>query len=94
MTTSERRRGSAAVKSRPSPGATPARSEPPGPGGVFPSARELLDPRGPFLIPLLLLLTARVGLWIANPYPSEDAFITFRYARNFASGQTGATSLS
>jgi len=45
-----------------------------------------LDPRGPFLVPALLLLATR--LWFMNsiPFAAEDAFITFRYSWNFANG--------
>lgn len=45
-----------------------------------------LDVRAPFLLPALLLLVTR--LWFASriPYAAEDAYITFRYARNFAHG--------
>ncbi len=46
----------------------------------------LLDPREPFLIPLLLLIAARTIAWLAIPVASEDAYITFRYARNAAAG--------
>lgn len=46
----------------------------------------VLDPRGPWLIPLLLLVAARAVAWAILPIASEDAYITFRYARNFASG--------
>ena len=53
---------------------------------LFPAFSDLLDPRQPFLIPGLLLLAARVLGWIAIPFASEDAYITFRYARNLAAG--------
>lgn len=48
--------------------------------------RAWLDPREPFLVPLLLLLVARIGLWVRQPFANEDAYITFRYARNLAAG--------
>ena len=50
------------------------------------AASPLGDPRGPFLLPLVLMLVARVVAWIQLPLASEDAYITFRYARHFASG--------
>ena len=40
----------------------------------------------PFLLPILLLLTARLVFAYYVPNPSEDAYITFRYARSFATG--------
>ncbi len=46
----------------------------------------LVDPRGPYLLPLLLALVARALAWAQLPLASEDAYITFRYARNLASG--------
>lgn len=45
-----------------------------------------LDPRQPFLVPLLLLVASRVIAWISIPAASEDAYITFRYARNLLAG--------
>ena len=54
--------------------------------GVLPGLRELRDPLGPFLLPLLLLALARIFAWLALPVASEDAYITFRYARHLASG--------
>ena len=54
--------------------------------GVLPGPRELAAPLGPYLLPLLLLLLARIITWIALPLASEDAYITFRYARDFAGG--------
>jgi len=53
---------------------------------VWPSARELLAPRGPWLVPLLVMLAARVLLWRQIPYAAEDAYITFRYAKHLAAG--------
>ena len=55
--------------------------------GLFPGLAELLNPRRPFLIPLALLLVARIMLLLITPTSAEDAFITFRYAANFASGK-------
>src|SRR5207249_4870692 len=54
---------------------------------IGPSWRAVLDPRGPFLIPLILVVVSRVFMLLTTPAPSEDAFITFRYARDLASGQ-------
>jgi hypothetical protein len=47
---------------------------------------RLLDPRAPFLLPLALLLLTRAYFWRLLPSASEDAYITFRYARNLARG--------
>jgi hypothetical protein len=38
------------------------------------------------LVPLLLLLGTRLAAWVILPFASEDAYITFRYARHLASG--------
>src|SRR5262249_30109825 len=43
-------------------------------------------PSQPFLVPLLVLLVTRGFLWLTVPYAAEDAYITFRYAKNFAIG--------
>ncbi len=69
--------------------ATPSRPAEPRPSlaRVFPTVLEWTNPRGPFLVPLLLLLTARILLMLNTPTSAEDAFITFRYARNLAAGQ-------
>lgn len=59
----------------------------PPPAGRTPSTiRTWLDPREPYLLPTLLLLFTRVyqGFAIANG--AEDAYITFRYAMNWAHG--------
>ncbi len=53
---------------------------------MFPSLAELGRIRGPYLLPLLALIASRVWMWAATPAPAEDAFITFRYARNLATG--------
>jgi hypothetical protein len=53
---------------------------------MFPEPREWLDPRQPFLVSLLLLLAARLVFWTTLPYAAEDAYITFRYAKNLAIG--------
>jgi hypothetical protein len=69
-----------------SPASRPAAAPAPRGAGLFPSLADLLDPRGPFLLPLVLLLASRLVMALGNPAPAEDAFITFRYARNLASG--------
>lgn len=56
------------------------------PGGLLPALSELLSPRGPFLLPLLLLVAARLVAFANLPIASEDAYITFRYARHLATG--------
>jgi hypothetical protein len=66
----------------------PRRAAPPSPpaAGVLPGLREILAPRGIWLVPLLLLLVSRLVTWRILPLASEDAYITFRFARNLASG--------
>ena len=55
-------------------------------GPLLPGLRELAEPRGPYLVPLLLLLATRCFAAHALPAASEDAYITFRYARHLATG--------
>ena len=53
---------------------------------LFPRWREFIDPRGSYLVPVLLLAVARgVYAW-RIPLAAEDAYITFRYARDFVAG--------
>ena len=59
---------------------------PAAPAGSFPTLRRVFDWRGPYLIPLVLLLGARAAMWVLIPVASEDAYISFRYARNLAVG--------
>jgi len=47
---------------------------------------ELLDPRAPYLIPVALILITRIALALYMPVAAEDAYITFRFARNLANG--------
>lgn len=54
--------------------------------GVLPGLRAVFEPLGPFLLPLLLLVLARILAWLTLPLASEDAYITFRFARNLAGG--------
>ncbi len=51
-----------------------------------PGWRGLLDPRAPYLLPLLLLVVTRLAAWRLVPVATEDAYITFRYARHLAHG--------
>ncbi len=51
-----------------------------------PSARAWYDPRAPFLIPFAAALFTRVDFARRLPYAAEDAYITFRYAENWAQG--------
>lgn len=76
---------SARAASRRAPKASPAAVEAT-PTRLLPALDELADPRGPFLIPLLLLLIARIVTWYLIPVSAEDAYITYRFARNFAVG--------
>lgn len=52
----------------------------------MPPASETLDPRGPYLIPLLILLATRLAAWLAIGGGAEDAYITYRYAHHLAAG--------
>ena len=63
------------------PPARPADAPP-----LFPSWRELADPAAPYLLPLLLLLAGHCVFWYFLPFASEDAYITFRFSRNLATG--------
>ncbi len=53
---------------------------------MWPVRGEWLRPHEPFLVPLLLLLGARLLFWTTLPFAAEDAYITFRYAKNLAVG--------
>ena len=66
--------------SRPKPARPAAPAAPAAPNLAW------LDVRAPFLLPALLLVVTR--LWFASqiPFAAEDAYITFRYAWNFAHG--------
>jgi hypothetical protein len=57
-----------------------------GPVGLLPGPRALFDWRAPYLVPLLLLVLTRVVAWRLLPFAAEDAYITFRYARDLAHG--------
>jgi uncharacterized membrane protein len=52
----------------------------------LPDARTLFDVRAPYLVPLLALVLTRIYMWIVIQQGSEDAYITFRYARQLATG--------
>lgn len=58
----------------------------PPPASLIPALRALIDPRAPWLIPLLLLIATRAVMWLMMPVAAEDAYITFRYARHLAAG--------
>ncbi|HEV2104973.1 MAG TPA: hypothetical protein VGU27_04525, partial [Candidatus Eisenbacteria bacterium] len=67
----------------------PAAAEPPAPAAaprVFPALGALRDPREPYLVPLLALLASRALFWRLLPHAAEDAYITFRCARNLVAG--------
>jgi len=72
------------------PDARPVTRDPAPPNRTAAPAPRLLarlfDPRAPFLLPLLALLATR--LWLARQLPTAhaDAYITFRYAANWAAG--------
>lgn len=48
--------------------------------------RAALDPRAPYLVPVLAMPVCRLALAFAIPRAGEDAYITFRYAWNWAHG--------
>jgi hypothetical protein len=52
----------------------------------FPPLARLVEPRGPYFAPLVALLATRALAAFTIPLASEDAYITFRYARSLASG--------
>jgi arabinofuranosyltransferase len=76
----------AARPRRPLPSVPSGAAKAQGPASAWPDARDLVDPRGPFLAPLFLLIAGRVCMWIYTPVAAEDAYITFRYARNLVAG--------
>src|SRR2546426_4453074 len=49
-------------------------------------ARALLDPREPYLVPLLLVFATRGFFWRLLPFAGEDAYITYRFSRNLVLG--------
>jgi arabinofuranosyltransferase len=66
------------------PTATPARAKDASSG---PSLRALfLKPREPLLVPFVLAIAVRVFYSVTIPFASEDAYITFRFAENWAHG--------
>jgi hypothetical protein len=69
--------GDAAAPARPR-----ARDESAGP----PLRALLAQPGQPFLVPLVLALLVRVSFIVQIPFASEDAYITFRFAENWAHG--------
>ena len=72
--------------SRAAPAVTAA-TETAAPASARPGLRLLLDPRAPYLLPLVTLLVTRGWLARAVTTANEDAYITFRYAANWAAGQ-------
>lgn len=71
---------------KPDPGRRDPGARRPPPPASPPGGAALGDPRGPFLLPLLLLGLSRTIAWFLLPLASEDAYITFRYAQNLAAG--------
>ena len=63
------------------------RPVPPRPAPPTTGRAAIFDPRQPWLLPTIGLLVTRFASTIGIPYAAEDAYITFRYARNFAAGQ-------
>lgn len=77
-------------RSGPPPARGAARGTTTGEAGAESSALRPLavwDPSAPYLLPLLTLLVTRIGLARAVATANEDAYITFRYAANWAGGQ-------
>jgi hypothetical protein len=66
----------------------PRRSSAPAPAAVAPAAPRIdwLDPRAPYLAPLLLLVLCRAFMASRIEFAGEDALITFRYAWNWVHG--------
>ena len=56
------------------------------PPAAAPAWRAALDPRAPFQLPLVLMAACRLALGARIPRAGEDAYITFRYAWNWAHG--------
>ncbi len=73
-------------KAAPKPDPGPRARRAPSAADASPPTSRIADPGGPTLLPLVLLSIARAIAWAQLPLASEDAYITFRYARNFASG--------
>lgn len=74
----------AGTHARPRP--APAATEKPAAAGLFPALADLGRPLEPFLVPLLVACIARGVFFALIPNASEDAYITYRYARNLANG--------
>jgi len=80
---------------RPSSSAKPTPAKPPARradvaresnASPWPTLAEILNASGPFFVPLILFVTTRLAFWALLPFASEDAYITFRYARHIATG--------
>ena len=71
---------------RPPAATTVGATVPPARPSALPAPRDLADPRLPYLVPLALLVVARLVAWRELPFASEDAYITFRFARSLAGG--------
>jgi arabinofuranosyltransferase len=56
------------------------------PTAAHPVFRPWYDPRAPYLVPLVLALAARLDFARRLHFAAEDAYITFRYAENWAHG--------
>jgi hypothetical protein len=60
--------------------------EPAAPGSGALALAPWWNPRAPFLPCALVLLVTRAIFWLSLPSASEDAYITYRYARNVVRG--------
>lgn len=81
-------RGSGSKPPRARPGASPAPAShsDPAPSPAAGGWSRFFDPRAPYLLPILTLLATRAWMARAIHAANEDAYITFRYAANWASG--------
>jgi len=66
------------------PGRVSARAAAPRP--AVEAHRPWFDPRSPYLLPLVLALATRLDFARRLHFAAEDAYITFRYAANWAHG--------
>ena len=71
---------------RKQPPAQAARTPKPSPGPQVERGIRLFDPKAPYLVPLVVALAARIWQALMIPFAAEDAYITFRFAENWAHG--------
>jgi arabinofuranosyltransferase len=61
-------------------------TRPPAPPAPGPAREPWFHPLGPYVVPLALALAARIDAARGLTWAAEDAYITFRYAENWARG--------